>query len=108
MDSDSRRFTIEYAPITKEHLRSIDRKHHSSIRDTIADQLAFEPIDETRNRRPLKRPVVFMATWEVRFGTQNQFRVYYSVDLEQRTVSILAIGFKDRNRIVIGGEEFHL
>jgi hypothetical protein len=51
---------------------------------------------------------VFMATWEIRFGPQNRFRVYYDVHLDQRLVSILAIGYKRGNRVVIGTEEIQL
>jgi len=49
-----------------------------------------------------------MATWEIRFGPQNSFRVYYDVDQAQARVAILAIGRKYGNRVVIGGEEFQL
>ncbi|MBX3001887.1 MAG: hypothetical protein KF893_25400 [Caldilineaceae bacterium] len=108
MADELQRFTIIYAPITKQHLRTIESRYYSLIRDVVDEQLSFEPTTETRNRKPLKRPVVFMATWEIRFGPQNRFRVYYDVDLEQATVSILAIGSKDGNRVVIGGEEIQL
>ena len=102
------RFTIVYAPITKQHLRTIEAKYYSLIRAVVDEQLSFEPTTETRNRKPLKRPVVFMATWELRFGPHNRFRVYYDVDLEQAKVSILASGSKEGNRVVIGGEEIKL
>ena len=108
MEHQSRRFTIIYAPVTKEHLRVIDAKYYALIRDTIIQQLTFEPATETRNRKPLKRPVLFLATWEIRFGPQNLFRVYYDVDLEKMIVSILAIGRKFGNRVVIGREEIPL
>ena len=108
MPEQPRRFTIVYAPITKQHLHSIEAKYYALIRTTVEHQLSFEPTTETRNRKPLKRPVVFTATWEIRFGPQNQFRVYYDVDLEQAIVSILAIGRKHGNRVVIGGEEIAL
>ncbi|MBK9714641.1 MAG: addiction module toxin RelE [Kouleothrix sp.] len=108
MADEPQRFTIAYAPITKQHLRAIEAKYYSLIRAVVDEQLSFEPTTETRNRKPLKRPVVFMATWEIRFGPQNRFRVYYDVDLAQSNVSILAIGSKAGNRIVIGGEEIQL
>ena len=108
MASEPQRFTIVYAPITKDHLRAIEAKYYSLIRETVDRQLAFEPTAETRSRKPLKRPVVFMATWEIRFGPQNRFRVYYDVDLAQQIVSILAIGCKQGNRVVVGGEEIQL
>jgi len=108
MPSAPRRFTIVYAPITKQHLRTIEAKYYSLIRAVVDEQLSFEPTAETRNRKPLKRPVVFMATWELRFGPDNRFRVYYDVDLEEARVSILAIGSKEGNRVTIGEEEIKL
>ena len=108
MPDAPRRFTIVYAPITKQHLQTIEAKYYSLIRDAVDEQLSFEPSIETRNRKPLKRPVVFMATWEIRFGPQNRFRAYYDVDLEHAVVSILAIGSKYGNRVVIGGEDIQL
>ena len=108
MPNEPRPFTIVYAPITRGHLRAIEAKYYSLIRDVINQQLSFEPTIETQNRKPLKRPVVFMATWEIRFGSQNLFRVYYDVDLEQRRVAILAIGRKQGNRVIIGVEEIQL
>ena len=108
MPHPPRRFLIVYAPITKQHLRAIDAKYYTLIRDTVAEQLSIEPITETRNCKPLKRPVVFMATWEIRFGPQNRFRVYYDVDREQMQVLVLAIGSKHGNQVVIGREEIPL
>lgn len=108
MGTESQRFTIVYAPITKDHLRAIEPKYYALIRDAVNQQLPFEPSIETRNRKPLKRPVVFMATWEIRFGPQNRFRVYYDVDLDRQMVAILAIGRKQGNRVVIGAEEIQL
>ncbi len=108
MQGNRPRFTIMYAPITRDHLRAIEARYHTLIRDAVITQLAFDPMTETRNRKPLKRPVIFMATWEIRFGPQNSFRVYYDVDQAQAQVAILAIGRKYGNRVVIGGEEFQL
>jgi mRNA-degrading endonuclease RelE of RelBE toxin-antitoxin system len=108
MANEPRRFTIVYAPLTRDHLRAIEAKYYSLIRDVVKDQLALEPTIETRNRKPLQRPVVFMATWELRFGPQNRFRIYYDVDGAQQIVSILAIGHKQGNRVIIGGEEIQL
>ena len=108
MPNESQPFTLVYASLTKDHLRAIEAKYYSLIRNAINEQLSFEPTIETRNRKPLKRPVMFMATWEIRFGPQNRFRVYYDVDLDQQLVSILAIGYKHGNRIIIGGEDIQL
>lgn len=56
----------------------------------------------------MQRPVLFMATWELRFGPQNRFRAYYDVDIDQAIVAILAIGVKQGDLVIIGGEEIEL
>lgn len=49
-----------------------------------------------------------LFAWEIRFGPQNRFRVYYDGNLERTIVSILAIGSKHGHRVGIGGEEIQL
>ena len=90
----------------KEHLRAIEPKYHSLIQTEIEGQLLFEPDKETRNRKPLKRPISFGAQWELRLGPDNRFRAFYQVNDDNHEVRVLAIGLKDRNRLLIGGEEF--
>lgn len=99
------RFDLIYAPQVKAHLAVIERRYHSLIRRSIESQLQFDPDVETRNRKPLKRPSELGADWEIRFGPNNRFRVFYTVEREYRQVLILAIGTKRRNRLLIGGEE---
>jgi mRNA-degrading endonuclease RelE of RelBE toxin-antitoxin system len=89
----------------KEHLRTIQRKYHSAIRHAIETQLQFEPGVETYNRKPLRRPPDHGTPWEIRFGPDNRFRVFYVVAQKERQVLIFAIGTKRGNRLVIGGEE---
>jgi len=103
-----RKFEIIYPPIIKQHLKSIATKHYSFIREAVEVQLRFEPDVETRNRKPLKRPVVFGAKWEIRFGPDNCFRVFYRVDYDNQQVAVLAIGEKKGNRLFIGGEEMEI
>jgi hypothetical protein len=38
----------------------------------------------------------------------NRFRVLYDIDEEQHTVQIVAIGEKEGNRLMVGGEEVEL
>ena len=103
-----RSFELVYAPQVKEHLKAIERKYYGLIRQEIEAQLQFEPEVETKNRKPLKRAVAFEAEWEIRFGPNNRFRVFCEVDREDRTVYILAIGIKVRDRLIIGREEVEL
>ena len=102
------RFGLIYAPQVKMHLQVIEQKYHSLIRRTIESQLQFEPNVETRNRKPLKKPVEPGADWDIRFGPDNRFRVFYSVEQQNRQVFILAIGMKKGNRLIIGREEVNL
>ena len=98
-------FRLVYAPIVREHLRAIERKYYSLIRATIEDQLWLEPTVETKNRKPLKRPLIIGGQWELRFGPDNRFRVFYEIDEGAREVRILAIGVKERDRLYIAGRE---
>lgn len=102
------KFTLKYAPLTRSHLRTIDRKYYSLIRSTIENNLQYEPDIETTNRKPLKRQVAFEAEWELRCGPDNRFRVFYDIDITSHEVHILAIGEKERDRLVIGGKEVKL
>ena len=101
-------YTLAFAAAVTDHLRAIDAKYHALIREKIGEQLRFEPGAETKNRKPLQPPAVFGATWELRFGPGNRFRVLYDIDEEQHAVQIVAIGEKDGNRLIVGGEEVEL
>jgi mRNA-degrading endonuclease RelE of RelBE toxin-antitoxin system len=103
-----RPFELVYDPKVKAHLRAIDSKYYSLIRTTLEEQLRFEPDIETRNRKPLQRQVEFEATWELRFGPDNRFRALYDVNHARHEVEILAVGVKERNRLLVGGEEIKL
>ena len=98
-------YTLIYAPATKKHLLEIDKEYHPLIRDAIIEQLTFEPEVESRNRKPLKRPVVPQSEWEIRCGHQNRFRIFYRVRENPRQVEILAIGVKDGKDLMIGGQK---
>ena len=100
------KFTLSFAPQAIEHLDWIESKHHGLLRRAIKEQLTHTPTQETRNRKPLDQPAPFEASWELRCGPDNRFRVFYEVDSEARAVQVLAIGVKDRSRLFIGGEEY--
>jgi len=100
-------FEVIYAPLVRRHLKTIGAKYRSLIRTSIEEQLLTEPDVETRNRKPLRR-ALFGATWEIRFGPDNRYRVFYKIDADLRQVYILAIGEKKGERLWIGGEEIKL
>jgi hypothetical protein len=101
-------FKLIYAPQVKDHLKIIERKYHALIRNTIENQLRFEPDVETRNRKPVEPPTTVEADWELRFGPNNRFRAFYTINMGQREVSIVAMGLKQGNKLFIGGEEVEL
>lgn len=101
-------YGISYDQATKKHLHAIEAKYHSLIRASIEEQLQHEPGKETRNRKSLRQPAPFEATWEILFGPDNCFRVLYGIDEESREVQIQAIGVKEGNRLLVAGEEVEL
>jgi len=101
-------FAIAYDDVVKQHLRSIELKHHKLIRSGVESQLSFDPETETRNRKPLRQPAPFEATWELRLGPYNRFRVLYGVNAQEREVQIQAIGVKIGNKLFVAGEEIKL
>lgn len=103
-----RRFTLSFAPEAIEHLDRIESKYHGQLRRVLNEQLTLTPTEETRNRKPLDQPAPFGASWELRCGPDNRFRVFYEVDEAAHEVQVLAVGVKDRSRLLIGGEEYEL
>lgn len=98
---------ILYAPDTLDHMAAIERKYHSLIRKAIEEQLLYEPNVRTRNRKPLIKPTRFGMVWELRFGPDNMFRVFYRTE-ETAQVRVLAIAIKIGEKLYIGGKEFAL
>lgn len=97
-------YRIEYSPETDAHLRALTARQRTLVFDAVDYQLAYQPLIETRNRKPMRPNPV--APWELRIGT---LRVYYDVaDTPEPTVFIRAVGIKYRNRVMIGGEEIAL
>src|SRR5687768_15409483 len=94
-----RPYTLIYARGVSKHMLAIDAKYDHLIRETIEEQLRFEPGVEPRNRKPLRQPAPFAAEWEIRFGPDNRFRVQYDIDEGRRAVQIVAVGEKDGNRL---------
>ncbi|MCS7039937.1 MAG: type II toxin-antitoxin system RelE/ParE family toxin [Caldilineales bacterium] len=102
------RFEIIFGDAVEAHFAAIERKDHGAILDAIEQQLSHEAAIRTANRKPLRIPNAPNATWELRCGANNRYRVFYDVNVEDRFVVVLAVGRKHGNRLVIGNEEFEL
>jgi len=68
----------------------------------VENQLAHEPLVETRYRKRLRPNPI--APWELRV---RDMPVFYEVD-EPGVVTVLAIGTKRGHRLYIQGEEIEL
>jgi mRNA-degrading endonuclease RelE of RelBE toxin-antitoxin system len=91
-------YVIEYSPEAEDHLRRLTARQQKIVIDTVDRQLLYEPMRETRNRKPMRPNPI--APWELRIGS---LRVYYEVEEQPETkVVILAVGVKERNRVRIG------
>jgi len=97
-------YIIEYSPEAEDHLRWLTAPQQRTVLDAVERQLLNQPSVETRNRKPMRPNPV--APWELRIGN---LRVYYEVSEESEpTVTILAVGIKEREQVLIGGERIKL
>ena len=97
-------YIIQYSPEAEDHLRGLTARQQRIVLDTVDRQLLNQPAVETRNRKPMRPNPI--APWELRIG---DVRVYYEVSDESLpTVTILAVGIKERDRVRIGGEGIKL
>jgi mRNA-degrading endonuclease RelE of RelBE toxin-antitoxin system len=96
-------YRIEYSPPSREHLAALTARERATVIDAVDVQLAHDPRLVTRNRKPLQPNP--LSRFELRIG---DLRVYYEVDERLRAVEIRAVGRKDRDRVLIGGEEIDL
>jgi mRNA-degrading endonuclease RelE of RelBE toxin-antitoxin system len=59
-------YHIEYSPDAENHLRALTAMQQRIVLDAVDRQLAHQPTNETRNRKPM-RPNP-LAPWELRIG----------------------------------------
>jgi mRNA-degrading endonuclease RelE of RelBE toxin-antitoxin system len=85
-------YAIEVTDLAIEELSNIRAFERRPILETIRQQLTYEPIATTRNRKLLKSLVPSFESvppiWELRVG---EYRVFYDVDEGEKIVYIRAI-----------------
>ena len=106
--SHSATFDIIFDKVAETHFDAIDHKDHSLIFDAIEEQLTHEPNVKTHNRKPMRIPNRIGATWELRCGANNRYRVFYDFDVNEHLVVVLAVGRKSGNLLWIGKERIEL
>jgi mRNA-degrading endonuclease RelE of RelBE toxin-antitoxin system len=82
-------YDIVYSDAAIEDLQWFRKHEQNGIIDEIEQQLRYEPLVETRNRKPMHPNET--AEWELRIG---DFRVLYDVETQVRIVEIQRIGEK--------------
>ncbi|SRR6266498_1209586 len=93
-------YQIEITEEANEDLRYYAAYERKIIVSEIRAQLVHQPSVETKNRKRLRENPI--ATWEPRSG---KYRVFYQVDENRVTVSVVAAGHKEHNVLFIKGEE---
>src|SRR5262245_50686709 len=96
-------FVVNFTESAREDLRFLKKAARNIVIDTVEEQLPSEPLQKTRNRKPL-RPNE-LSSWELRIGN---LRVFYDVDEGNNEVKVKAVGWKEHNRLYIRGKEYPL
>ena len=93
-------YQIELTEEAKEDLYYYNAFERKIIVTGIREQLSDEPDVETKNRKPLRESR--LTPWEVRIG---KYRVFYKLDETGRTVTVVSVGHKEHNIVLIPGNE---
>ncbi len=96
-------YQIEFSEEAERHLLALPARNRATLLDAIESQLSHEPTTPTRNRKLLRPNPV--ATWQLRV---DDFRIFYNVDQDRILVIVIAIGFKEHNRLTIDGKVIKL
>jgi mRNA-degrading endonuclease RelE of RelBE toxin-antitoxin system len=64
-------YTVEFAESVEDHLRALTARDRTTALTAIERQLVYEPLKETRNRKPLRPNPI--APWELRVGDLRVF-----------------------------------
>lgn len=96
-------YQIEITEDASDDLNYYTAFERKTIVSEIRTQLTYQPSVETKNRKKLRYNPI--ATWGLRSG---MYRVFYEVDEDNRIVSIVAIGHKVHNILLIKGKEVEI
>jgi mRNA-degrading endonuclease RelE of RelBE toxin-antitoxin system len=96
-------FQIEITEDARNDLSSYTAFERKTITSEIRDQLTYQPLVETRNRKPLRDNPI--APWELRV---DKYRIFYEVDEHGRSVIIVAVGHKEHESLLIRGKKVEI
>lgn len=96
-------FELDFTESAIEDLRYFRKTEQNLILDNVEQQLLQEPLEITKNRKPLRPNDI--SAWELRI---DKYRVFYDVNVEDNLVIIKAVGWKEHNQLFIRGKELNL
>jgi mRNA-degrading endonuclease RelE of RelBE toxin-antitoxin system len=96
-----------YSTQMRSQLEALERRALLLVSRAIERRLSYEPHIAVRNRKPLRTPIMD-ATWQLRFGPGNAYRVFYNIDAEKRVVFLQTLGIKERTRLFVDGKRIYL
>ena len=95
-------WTVEVKESAVEHLRWFGKKTGRNLLQRALKYLEQDPLAETKNLKTLRRNPV--AERELRL--LGKYRVLFSVDDKNQLVTVILVGEKRGNRLLVLGEEF--
>ncbi len=96
-------FTIDYTHDAVRQIGDLRAHEQRTVLDTIDDQLQHQPTVATRHRKKLRPNTV--AGWQLSVG---DIRVLYDVEEDQQLVTVVVVGRKQGNLLLVDGEEITL
>jgi mRNA-degrading endonuclease RelE of RelBE toxin-antitoxin system len=96
-------YSIVFSPRARENLEALRKHEQQLIMDALEEQLVRQPEVPTKKRKHLRENP--LAPWELRLG---DLRVFYDVHSDNEQVLIVAVGRKQHNQLLIGGEVIEL
>ena len=95
-------WTVEVKEAALEHLQWFGKTTGRRVLKEALAQLEQDPLAETKNMKTLRPNPV--AQRELRL--LGKYRVLFSVDEKDRLVTVILVGEKRGNRLLVLGEEF--
>ena len=96
-------YEIDFTQSARQDFKVLRKFAQQLVLDGIDEQLPFEPLVETLNRKRLEPNDI--SEWELRLG---KYRVLYDVEEQVKRVVIRAIGYKVGSDLYIRGERREL
>lgn len=93
-------YQIEVTEEAKSDLYYYSASERKIITDEIRVQLSHQSLIETKNRKRLRDNPI--ASWEMRAG---KYRIFYDADETSRKVTVVAVGHKEHDMLLIKGKE---